>query len=121
MRSTIVAATALALAACSQDGTSTSEMRAAAEQRARQALNLPAEVALKSTVWIGHEEYVGASVMCGTVAGSGEGAPVRPQRFAATGDPIEWLVFEDAHDPMIATRSEKLPDWARYCGKSQDM
>lgn len=96
-------------------------LKAAAEQRARQELKLPAGTQLESTVWVGNEQYEGATVLCGTVSGEGPGTSVRPHRFAATGDPVEWLAFEDAHDPMIATRAEKFPEWARYCGEGQEV
>lgn len=119
MRSIFIVAGLSALIACDSAGTSTAEIKAAAEQRARQQLKLPADTALHSTVWVGHEQYEGATVLCGTVSGEGQGTSVKPQRFAAIGDPVQWLAFEDAHDPMIGTRSEKFPDWGRYCGKGQ--
>lgn len=116
MRTIPIVGASLALLACDSSGTSTAEIKEAAEQRTRQQLNLSSDTQLQSTVWVGHEEYEGATVLCGTVSGEDDSA-VRPQRFAATADPIKWLAFEDAHDPMLGTRTEKFPDWARYCGE----
>ena len=117
MRSTYLAAIALALAACEQGGTSTLEIKAAAEQRAREELKLPTSTPLESSVWVGSEEYDGATVLCGTVSG-GADSSVTPKRFAATGGPINWLVFEDAHNP-VGPQGEKFQDWSRFCGEGQ--
>ena len=121
MRPMVAIAALLALPACSEDAASTTEIKTAAEQRARQVLNLPADAALEATMWVGDEDYEGATVLCGTVSASGQNvAQVPPQRFAATSAPIHWIVFEDAHNP-IGPQGEKFPDWSRFCGEGQDV
>ena len=37
------------------------------------------------------------------------GQPIQPQCFAATGDPVKFLVFEPAHDPMIQVPAGHVP------------
>ena len=95
---------------------STAEVRQAAIERARSEFKLPADAALKAEVWVG-QEYDGGLSACGTV--SGEGAAMRPQRFLAATEPFRWLVFEDAHDPMVAAQPNTFPEWGRYCSGEQ--
>ena len=116
----VVAAASLAVA-CERGGTSTREVRAAAIQHAKEKLRLPASAPLEATAWVGQTDEREGLVICGTVSGKGSGSGVRPQRFAATADPIRWLIFEDAHDPLVASQPDKFPEWQRLCpqeGKS---
>lgn len=113
------AAATLGLAACEQGGTSTAEMKTAAIEHARQELGLAANVPLNATVWVGPEQHREQAVLCGTVSDETPGTRVPPKRFAATGDPIEWLIFEDAHDAMIPAQPDKFPEWGRLCGRGR--
>ena len=119
MRAKFAAAVAICaiLSGCEEGGTSTIELRQAAIDKARQELGLAADVQLEATTWAGaeHEDQV---ALCGTVSGTGNGGQVQPQRFAATGDPIRWLVFEDAHDPLLTSQPDKFPEWERLCAKT---
>lgn len=115
MRTLVAIAASLGLAACEDGGTSTSEMRAAAIEHARQELKLAANAPLEATVWVGAQQHEDQTVMCGTVSSSG-GTVMKPKRFAATGDPINWLIFEDAHDAMVTAQPDKFPEWQRLCG-----
>lgn len=112
-------AAAVVLASCEGGGTSTAEMEAAAIEHARQELGLAADVPLQSTVWAGQGEDREEVVLCGTVSDQRPGTTVPPKRFAATGDPIRWLVFEDAHDAMVTAQPNKFPEWERLCGNGQ--
>ena len=116
MRTLGIFAASLSLAACESGGTSTSEMETAAIEHARQELRLSAEVPLQARVWVGSQQHEDQIVMCGTVSDSRTGTAVPPKRFAATGDPIKWLVFEDAHDAMVIARPDVFPEWERLCG-----
>lgn len=108
-----LAATVL-IAGC-DSGITTQEMQAAAIERARQELNLPAQAPLEAQVWAG-SEWDGETVLCGTVSGQGGGTQVPPQRFAATeDDPIRWLIFENAHSPIVTSKPNKFPEWSRIC------
>lgn len=110
MRPTIIAlASIAALSACGSDGTSTDEMEAAAIDHARQQLNLPAGAPLQATVWAG-QKYEGEVVLCGTVTGGPE-----PYRFAARGDPVEWMIFQPASNPPETTAVDMFPEWSVVC------
>ena len=111
----LAGASALAVSACDSGGTSTREMEAAAIEQAREKLNLPADALLEAKVWVG-QPFDGETVMCGTVSDTSAGSAVRPQRFAATPEPLRWLVFEDAHDPMSRSQPDKFIEWASVCG-----
>ena len=116
MRTPVLLAAALGLFACERGGTSSAEMRAAAIDHARQVLGLAADVPLEATVWVGPEQHEGETVLCGTVSGTSPGTRVPPKRFAATGEPVRWLIFEDAHDPMVRTQPDMFSEWQRLCG-----
>ncbi len=107
-------AVVVALSACSS-GTSTAELEEAAKERARQALQLPANAPLEATAWVG-EEYDGDMVVCGTVSGTGSGTAIPPKRFAAHTSPIEWIHFENAHDTSQAAQPDKFVTWFQMCG-----
>lgn len=114
---TVIAAASLAVA-CDSGGTSTREVRAAAIQQAKEKLRLPASAQLEATAWVGRSDEREEPVVCGTVSARGSGTRMRPQRFAASTDPINWLVFEDAHDPMTTAQPDKFPEWQRLCGRN---
>jgi hypothetical protein len=95
-------------------------MQIAAIEHARQELGVAADVPLQARVWVGPEQYEEQTVLCGTVSDRTPASRVPPQRFAATGDPIQWLVFEDAHNPLITSRPDKFPEWQRLCGGNDD-
>lgn len=107
-----------ALAACGGDGASTREMQAAAVERTRAELGLSVQVPLEAKVWTGktHDDEL---TYCGTVSSSREGVAVPPQRFVATADPIEFLVFENAHARMVQTGEDKFVSWAALCAGQQ--
>lgn len=102
------------LAACSA-AVSTQDVERAAMDRARQQLGLEAGTNLDAKVWTG-KEHDGDLTYCGTVS-SQEGAAraIPPQRFAASGDPLEFLVFEDAHAPMVTSQPDKFVSWEQLC------
>lgn len=113
---TLAAIAALSLVAgCESGGTSTREVKAAAIQHAKQKLRLTANTPLEATAWVGQNDEHEELVICGTVSDKGGGSRIRPQRFAATADPIRWLIFEDAHDPLITSQPDKFPEWQRLC------
>lgn len=119
MRRLLLLSVILGLAACEDGGTSAAEMEAAAIDKARQELRLAADAPLQAKVWVGAEEHEGETVLCGTVSDPNPGTRIPPKRFAATGDPIRWLIFEDAHSPMVRTQGDKFPEWGRLCGGNQ--
>ena len=105
-----IALVTLALVACARGGMSTQEMEAAAIDRARQDLNVPANVPLQAQVWAG-DKWQGKVVLCGIVSG-GQVA----QRFAATADdPPRWLLWEDAATPTPPARPDAFVSWAETC------
>lgn len=108
------AAHLILLAGCDSGGTTTREVRQAAIERARQEFQLPADAPLEASVWAGQPRD-GETIVCGTVSGGGS-AEFRPQRFAASTAPLEWLIFEDAHDAMVQADPDKFPEWSALCG-----
>lgn len=102
------------LAACERGGASTREVREAAIDRARDELQLADNVPIEARVWVG-EPLDDDMVVCGTVSSKGDGQAMQPKRFAATTEPIRWLVFEDAHDAMIRSQPDKFYEWAQLC------
>jgi len=113
----IVTMATMILAACAQ-GPSTDELKTAATERAAQELRVPAS-SLESTVWVGNGERDGKTVLCGTVSDKTPGSSVSPKRFAATSEPLHWLVFEDAHDPIVASNPNKFAEWGQLCGEGK--
>lgn len=109
----IGAITALA-AACAGEGTSTEDVREAALERARQHLSLSADVPLEASVWAGGE-YEGEVTACGTISSQGDGG-IAPLRFAATTSPLRWLIFEEAHNPVVDIEPDMFADWTDLCG-----
>lgn len=114
-RSPITLAISLMLCACESGGASTAEIEAAAIERARDQLQLAASVPLEAKVWVGTGTVDGQPVLCGTVSDRSSGSGVPPQRFAAVDDPIEWLVFEDAHAPTTPSQPDKFREWGSIC------
>lgn len=107
------------LSACNQDGTSTREMERAAIDRAREELGLQPDAALDATVWVG-KPHDGDTLLCGTVSSeAGATSPIAPQRFAASVDPVRFLIFEDAHSPMVQSRPDMFISWETYCADEQ--
>lgn len=92
----------------------TEEVRQAAIDRARQEFGVSGDAPVEASVWAG-EQRGGETIVCGTVSG-GDSAQFRPQRFAASSDPIRWLIFEDAHDAMVRPDPNKFPEWSALCG-----
>ncbi|MDQ3246632.1 MAG: hypothetical protein M3Q52_07050 [Pseudomonadota bacterium] len=119
MRKLLLLFAVLGLAACEDGGTSAAEMEAAALDKVRQELRLAADAPLQTKVWVGAQEHEGETVLCGTASDSTPGTTVPPKRFAATGDPIRWLIFEDAYNPMIRTQGDKFPEWRRLCAGNE--
>lgn len=120
MRTLVLVAAGLCLAACNDSGgTSTAEMKTAAIEYTREQLKLGAQVPLDAKVWVGQEHHDDQLVMCGTVRDTTPASRVPPKRFAATGDPIRWLVFEDAHDAMVISQPDKFKEWLQLCGSRE--
>ncbi len=116
MRALVMLTASLGLAACDDGGTSTADMRAAAIEYTREELKLAPAVPLEAKVWVGPERHDDKIVLCGTVSDVTPNSRMPPKRFAATGDPINWLVFEDAHDAMVSAQPDKFPEWQELCG-----
>lgn len=111
---------ALTLPACETGGTSTKEMERAAMDRTRQKLGLAASTPLEAKVWTG-EPFDGQVTLCGTVSSAGDAtAAIPPQRFAATGHPVIFLVFEPAHQAMRSSQPDMFQSWAKLCAKGQE-
>jgi hypothetical protein len=104
----------LPLAACGGGALSTKDMEQAAKEKARADLHLAADTPLEAKVWVGQPKD-GQTVYCGTVSDTTSGTMVPPQRFAATPEPLRWLVFEPAHEPMIASQPDKYAAWGNLC------
>jgi hypothetical protein len=113
------ATAALLLVGCNSADTSTKEVRRAAIEHARQQLKLPADAPLEARVWVG-QPHEGELTVCGTVSGQSGSSAVTPQRFAAAIDPIEWLVFEPAHEPMVRSQPDKFLEWPQLCGQGAE-
>ena len=114
----LVAASA-ALSACGDEAVSTREIEQAAIERARQELRLPASTPLKATVWTGAERD-GELSYCGFVSSQvGAATPIPPQQFAAHGDPVEFFIFERAHDVDVTSQPGKFESWTATCGNAQ--
>jgi hypothetical protein len=113
------ATAALLLAGCNAGGTSTQEVRRAAIEHARQQLKLPADTPLEARAWVG-QPHDGELTVCGTVSGQSGSSAVPPQRFAAATEPIEWLLFEPAHDPMVRSQPDKFREWSQLCGRGAE-
>lgn len=107
------------LTACDQDGTSTREMEQAAIERTREELGLQADAALEATVWVG-KPHDGDILFCGTVS-SGQGATsqIVPRRFAASASPVRFLIFEEAHSPMVTSEPDMFISWETHCAGEQ--
>lgn len=109
----------LGLSACDQGGKSTREMERTAVDRARQELSLAPDVPLEATVWVG-KPVDGEITFCGTVSSPEKAAsPIVPQRFAATSDPLQFQVFEPAHDRFVRSRPDMFRSWAELCAGRQ--
>ena len=111
-----IAATAalVGLAAC-DGGVSTQEVEQAAVDRAREQLGLDRETQLESRVWTG-KQHEGELTYCGSVSSAESAtAPIPAQRFVARGDPLEFLVFESAHEPMVTSQPDKFASWEQLC------
>lgn len=118
-RSTILCLAAISLAACGGDGLTTREIEIAAIERARQELSIPANVPLKATVWTGRERD-GQMSYCGSVSSEdGAASPIRPQQFAAHGDPLTFFIFGDAHQSDPRTQPGMFENWAAVCSGTQ--
>ena len=118
-RSTIASLVAFSLTACSGEALTTQDIEAAAIERARQELSLSADVPLKATVWTGRERD-GQMTYCGSVSGAdGASSSVRPQQFAAHGNPLTFFIFGDAHQADPQTQPGKFENWSAVCSGTQ--
>ena len=105
----------LLLMACDSGGMTSDEIEQAAMDYARQELGIAADVPLEAEVWVAEGDRNDV-IYCGTVSGAGGATQVRPQRFAATTErPIRWIVFEEAHNPLLDTGEDRVPDWVNLC------
>lgn len=109
---------ALALTSCGGEGASTTDVKQAAIEQVRTKFRLASTVRLEARTWTGRE-HDGEITMCGTVSGVGNSATTPPQRFAATLEPLEFLVLEDAHDQMVVSQPDKFAEWAPLCAETQ--
>ena len=114
-----ICAAAGIIAGCGSDGVSTREVEQAAMERTRQELGLQNDVPLVATVWTGREAD-GQMTYCGSVS-SQEGATnaIRPQQFAARGEPLNFFIFEDAHQRDARSQPGKFENWAALCADAQ--
>ena len=113
-------ASCFSLGACGSEGVSTREVEKAAIERARQELRLRDDVPLKATVWTGRESD-GQLTYCGSVSSEdGASAPIRPQQFAAHGDPLTFFIFGDAHQTDPRSEPGKFENWTALCAGAQD-
>lgn len=113
-------ATCFSLGACGSEGASIREVEKAAIERARQELSLRDDVPLKATVWTGREAD-GQLTYCGSVGSEdGASAPIRPQQFAAHGDPLTFFIFGDAHQADSRSQPGKFENWTALCAGPQD-
>lgn len=94
---------------------SSDEVRQAAIERARSEFGLPPQAPVSARVWVGRE-YDGDISICGTV--STDSGQMPPKRFMASTEPFEWLLFEDAHDPMYKAVPPASPSWQAHCAPS---
>lgn len=118
-RLTILSLAAISLAACGGEGVTTRDIKAAAIERARQELRIPADVPLKATVWTGRERD-GQITYCGSVSSEdGASSPIRPQQFAAHGDPLTFFIFGDAHQADPRTQPDMFENWTAVCSGTQ--
>ena len=118
-RLTISSLIAINLAACGGTGTTTQDVQVAAIERARQELSLPADVPLTATVWTGRERN-GQMTYCGSVSSTdGAASAIRPQQFAAHGDPLNFFIFGDAHQTDPQTQPGKFENWSAVCSGAQ--
>lgn len=105
---------ALLASACCEVGVSTHEIEQAAVDRARSQLGVGKDQPMEATVWIG-EERDGQISYCGSVRAR-EKLNMRPQRFLAHVDPIEFVIFENAHDPDFRSQPGMFENWTAVCG-----
>lgn len=104
------------LVACSQDqGLSTAEVRRAAEERVRAALDLKQGATLFTNVFVG-EPIGGDTILCGTVEGTrSDGTPISKRRFIVATDPAKWMVFEPAGGATSPSQPDKFLEWHTSC------
>lgn len=120
MRLIVFCLAAATLASCGGEGVSTRDVERAAIDRARQELGLAQNVSLKATVWTGREAD-GELTYCGSVSSAeGAPAPIRPQQFAAHGDPLTFFIFGDAHQTDPRSQPGKFENWTALCAGAQD-
>lgn len=108
----------LASAGCAEDGVSTDELRTAAEQRVREALQLKPGANLASSAYVGRpgEDIV----LCGSVAGErADGTAISPRRFVAATDPARWVRFERPGELGFSGYDFEQV-WAHHCVAAQE-
>ena len=116
---TLPALAAVAASGCGGGGVSTAEVEQAAIEHARQQLGLAADAPLTATVWTGREAD-GQLTYCGEVSSAqGAAAPIRPQQFAAHGDPLNFFIFGDAHQLEPRSQPGKFENWTALCAGVQ--
>ena len=117
----VVLATYFSLGACGGVSLSTREIEKAAIEHARQELSLREDVPLKAAVWTGRESD-GKLIYCGSVSSEdGAAAPIRPQQFAAHGDPLTFFIFGDAHQADPRSQPVKFENWTALCAGAQNV
>lgn len=104
------------LVACSEgQELSTADVRRAAEERVRAALDLKEDATLFTNVFVG-EPVGGDTILCGTVEGTrSDGTPISKRRFIVATDPAKWMVFEPAGGATSPSQPDKFLEWHTSC------
>lgn len=72
-----------------------------------------------AAVWTGRERD-GQITYCGSVSSKdGASSSIRPQQFAAHGDPLAFFIFGDAHQTDPQTQPGKFENWSAVCSGAQ--
>ena len=107
--------TAMIASACDSGGLSTTEVRAAAEERVRQSLGLAAGAPLFTDVFVGESDGDDV-ILCGTVDGTRrDGSRVGPRHFIAATEPARWVRFERADEVGLPPTPDFSIEWATLC------
>lgn len=106
------------------DGISTAELQAAAEERVARELGLSKDAALFTSVFVSEPdsgELEGELVFCGRVEGTrADGTPIAPRRFIAASDPARWVRF-DIPSEMSQVPINLAVDWPTVCAGENEV
>lgn len=115
----------LVSAGCQNDnGISTAELQAAAQERVARELGLSKDAALFTSVFISEPEsgeFEGEMVFCGRVEGTrADGTRIAPRRFIAASDPARWVRF-DIPSEMSQVPVNLSADWPTICAGENEV